>query len=156
MAAFSTLIGAVGAAATAVGVGTQVVGAVRAARGEKRAEQLRQAQMNLESRREQRNIIRQAALARAAAVSSANAQGAQDSSGLQGGLSQITGQAGSASLATNQNQQLGTAMFGANRMISSGNTMASIGSGISSLGGSLVQNSDMLGRLGNYAFGTRN
>lgn len=155
MAAFSTLIGAVGAAATAVGVGTQVVGAVQAARGEKKAEALREAQMNLESRRERRNIVRQAALARASAVTSAQSQGAQDGSGLQGGLSQITSQAGNATVATNQNNQLGSAMFGANRMISSGNTMASIGSGISSLGGSLVQNSEMLGRLGNYAFGTR-
>lgn len=155
MAAFSTLIGAVGAAATAVGVGTQVVGAVQAARGEKKAEALREAQMNLESRRERRNIVRQAALARASAVTSAQSQGAQDGSGLQGGLSQITSQAGNATVATNQNNQLGSAMFGANRMISSGNTMASIGGGISSLGGSLVQNSEMLGRLGNYAFGTR-
>lgn len=156
MAAFSTLIGAAGAAATAVGVGAQVFGMVRAQKGEKRAEQIRKAQMDLESQRERRSVVRQANVARAAALSNATAQGAQDGSGLAGGQAQISGQAGTAISATNQNQQLGGQMFSANRMISSGNTMSSIGSGIQSLGGALVQNSQTIGRLGNYALGIRN
>lgn len=156
MAAFSTLIGAAGVGLSAVGVGAQVYGMVKAQQGERRAERIRAAQMNLESQRERRNIVRQANIARAAALTAAESQGAQAGSGLAGGLAQVSGQAGSSIQAVNQNQQLGTQMFGANRMISSGNTMASIGSGISSLGGSLVQNSDMLGRLGNYAFGRPN
>lgn len=153
MAAFSTLIGAAGAAATAVGTGMSVVGAIQAQKGEKRAERLRQTQMNLESARERRNIVRQAAMARASALVAAESQGAEAGTGLQGGLQQIAGTAGQATAAVNQNQDIGTSMFAANRQISRGNTMASVGSGISSLGGGLVQNSEQLGRLGNYAFG---
>ena len=156
MAAFSTLIGAAGVGLAAAGTATQFIGMARAAKGEKRAEKLREAQMNLESQREKRSIVRQANIARAAALTSAESQGAQAGSGLAGGLGQITAQAGSAATAVNQNQQLGTGMFAANRMISSGNTMASIGSGLSSLGGSLFQNNDKLGRLGSYGFGLAN
>lgn len=156
MAAFSTLIGAAGVGLAAAGTATQFIGMARAAKGEKRAEKIRAAQMNLESQRERRNIVRQANIARAAALTSAETQGAQAGTGLAGGLAQVTAQAGAATQAVNQNQQLGQQMFAANRMISSGNTISSLGSGLSSLGGSLFQNNDKLGRLGSYGLGLAN
>ena len=153
MAAFSTLIAAAGLGLGAVGTAVQYAGQRRAQAGAERAEKIREAQMTIESTRERRNIVRQAVAARAAALSNATAQGAQDSSGLAGGLSQITNQAGSAAVASAQNQGLGYGMFAANRQISQGNSQASLGSGISSLGGALVQNSQTIGRIGTYAFG---
>lgn len=150
MAAFSTLIAAAGIAAGAAGTALQVAGSRKAQKGAQRAEKLREAQMNLETTRSNRQIIRQANLARATALSNATSQGAQLGSGLAGGLSQISGQSGTSILANNQNQQLGVGMFDANRQISAGNSLAATGSGISSLGSGLVQNSETIARIGNY------
>lgn len=155
MAALSTLIAGLGVAGGIAGTVVQYAGAQKAQKGQERAEKLREAQMNLENQRQQRQVIRQSTIARAQALSNASNQGAQDGSGLQGGYGQIQGQAGGAFVANNQNQQLGAGMFAANRQISAGQTMSSIGSGISSLGGGLVSGSDTLGRIGNYAFGSR-
>lgn len=155
MAAFSTLIAAAGLAAGAAGTAIQVAGSRKAQKGAERAERIREAQANIENQRSNRNIIRQTIAARATALSNATGQGAQDSSGLAGGLAQISGQGGSAILANEQNMGLGAGMFAANRMISQGNSMSSFGSGLSSLGNGLVNNSETIGRLGNYAFGVR-
>lgn len=155
MAAISTLIAGAGLALGAAGAAVQYAGQRKAQKGAQRAEQLREAQMNLENARQQRQIARQVAVARAQAISAAASQGAQESSGLAGGLGQIQGQGGSASLASNQNTALGGQMFGANRMISAGQSQASLGSGLSSLGGAFVNNSETIGRIGNYAFGIR-
>lgn len=153
MAAFSSIIAGAGLALSTAGTAIQFAGQRQAQKGEQRAEAIRRAQMEIESQRERRGIIRQAVQARAAALSNATAQGAADGSGLSGGLSQITSQAGQASTASFQNQGLGVGMFAANRQISAGQSQASLGSGIGSLGGSLVNNSQTIGRLGNYAFG---
>lgn len=153
MAAFSTIIAAAGLGLGAVGTGFQIMGQQEAQKGAKRAEQLREAQMTIENTRQRRSLIRQATVARAAATSNATAQGASESSGLAGGLAQISGESGSAITAGNQNLGLGQGMFAANRQISSGQTTASIGSGLSSFGGGLVQNSQMIGRIGQYFAG---
>jgi hypothetical protein len=85
-------------------------------------------------------------IARAQATSAAVAQGASEGSGLQGGLSQVTGQAASNIQGINQGQDLGNQMFAANSMISTGQTYQSIGGGISGLGQSITNNYDMLSR----------
>jgi hypothetical protein len=79
-------------------------------------------------------------------------QGAAQGSGLQGGLAQVQNEAGTSTLAVNQNQDTGTQMFGVNRRISQAQTQQSVGSGISSLGGALVKNQQEIGRLGAYLF----
>lgn len=149
----SGLAGLAGTAATLAGTAMQFKGQSDAAEGERRAERIRQAQMNVEAQRQRRQIVRQAVIARAEAQSNATAQGAAQGSGLAGGLGQIQGQSGTAAADVNQNQQLGTQMFGANRAIARGQTTASFGSGISSLGGALVKNQDAIGRLGAYSIG---
>lgn len=155
MAALSTIIAGVGLGIGAAGTVAQVAGQRKSSAAAERAERLRETQMNIENARQQRQIARQVTVARAQAVSNAAMQGAQESSGLAGGYGQIQGQAGSASVASNQNTQIGAGIFSANAQMSQGNTLASIGSGISSLGGALVNNSQTLGRIGNYAFGVR-
>lgn len=153
MAAFSTMIAAAGVGLGLAGTAVQYAGQKKAQAGAERAEKIRQAQMTIEGTRERRSIVRQAVAARAAALSNATSQGAQDSSGLSGGLAGITAQAGQAATASNQNEGLGTGMFAANRQISQGQSQASTGSGISSLGGALVQNASTIGRVGNYFTG---
>lgn len=153
MAAISSIVAAVGVAAGIAGTVTQMRAAKKSEAAQKRAEALREAQMNLESRREKRSVARQAMIARASAVSNAEAQGGMGGSGLEGGLAQITAQAGTVRAASDQNLQLGNGMFAANRDIASANSMAAFGSGISSLGGALVSNSETIGRIGGYMFG---
>lgn len=153
MAAFTLagIAGAIGAAATAAGTVMSFAGQNKADKASKRAEKLRENQMNIESQRSRRQIIRQALVARSDALSNATAQGAAQGSGLAGGIAQIGGDAGRNITDVNQNQALGTSMFAANRQIAAGQTMASTGNGISSLGGTLIKNQDAIGRLGTYA-----
>lgn len=155
MAAISTIIAGVGLGLGAVGAGVQYAGQRRAQAGAERAERLRQAQTELESQRQRRNIARQATVARATALSNSSAQGAEGGTGLQGGYGQIQGQAGNAMVAVNQNQDMTRNMFAFNRQISRGQTQTSMGSGLSSLGGALVNNSETIGRVGSYTFGIR-
>ena len=155
MAAISTIIAGAGLALGAAGTAVQFVGQRRASAAAERAERLREAQARLENDRQRRQIARQVAVARSTALSNAATQGAQDSSALMGGYGQIQGQAGNAGVAVNQNQTIGAGMFAANRDQSRGSSLASIGSGLSSLGGGLVNNSETIGRIGNYAFGSR-
>jgi hypothetical protein len=129
-------------------------GAARdAASAQKRQEQLREAQMNMDAMRERRQAVRQSMVARANAVSAASSQGAIDSSGLAGGQAQIAGQTGNNLVGINASQAIGTQMFGANAAEASAQSRSALGGGISSLGGALVKNQDAIGKLGAYAFG---
>lgn len=117
------------------------------------AERLRFRQMVLENRRRQRDIIRQAMIARSTAVSSASGSGALESSGLAGGIGQITSLAGQAGTDQQQNFNIGQGLFQANveKMnaemdLARARTKQSTGSGLFSLGSSLVSNSGSLGK----------
>ncbi len=149
----SGVAGTVGAIGGLVGTAMQYKGARDAAEASEKAEALRQTQMGLESARNRRQIIRQAVVARGDALTAATAQGASGGSGLQGGLAQIGAEANTAGVATNQNQALGNQMFTANRQLSRAQTLQSMGSGVSSLAGSLVKNQGAIGRVGAYAVG---
>ncbi len=158
MAVFSSLAaiaGAIGAAAGIAGTVVNYMGAQKAAAGQERAEKLRETQTKLEEARQRRAVVRQAQVARATAGSNATSQGAQDGSGLAGGIGQIQGQAGSTTAAISENAGISSGMFQANRTISQGQTMSSIGQGISSLGGALVNSQEPIGRLGAYFSGSR-
>ena len=123
--------------AAALGVIGSVVGFIgqqKQAKAAKKAEALRERQMNLEAARKKRELIREGVMARSQAKTTAESQGAGAGSGLSGGLAQITGQQGRNVQANNQDQQIGSGIFAANRQYAAGGTLASIGSGISSLG----------------------
>lgn len=164
MAALTTIIAAVGIAAGIAGTAVSYMGAQEQADAnkkmqaeQKKQEALRQQQMNLEAMRKKREIVRQANFARASSLSTATNQGGAESSGFQGALATISGNAGRGSLATSQNQQLGNDMFASNARMAgfmgqaqSGASMASMGSGISSLGGALTQNAGTISQVGQY------
>jgi hypothetical protein len=75
-------------------------------------------------------------------------------------LSTVSGRAAGATLATNQNEELGNKMFAINSRSAdimgeraSAEGLAGMGSGLSSLGGALVKNQTEIGKIGNYLFG---
>lgn len=140
-------LGGLSAVAGLVGTGISAYGAMQQAKGAKQAEALRMRQANLEAARTRRQTVRQAIIARSQALSAATAQGAEGGSGLQGGYGQIQGQAASNIQGVNQGQSIGYQMFQANSMISSGQTLASIGGAVQGFGNFLAQNQQPIGRV---------
>jgi hypothetical protein len=155
------LAASLGGIAGLAGVGLQAVGTVQQMSAQKDAqkmqevaEQTRLAQMNFESARQVRQTIRQGLAARSVALTNATGQGAAQGSGLQGGYGQISGQTGTNITGIEGQRGFGQAMFGINRQISSAQSAAATGAGISSLGGALFQNQNEIGKLGAYGFST--
>ena len=153
MAAISTIIAGIGLAVGVAGTAAQVVGSSQQAAAAKRAENLRERQMNLEAARQRRQVIRNSLRARSMALTSATAQGAQSGSGLQGGFGQIGQQTGENIQGVNQGTEIGAGIFAANRDSAGVSSLVSFGQGLGSLGGALVNNADTLGRIGTF-FGT--
>lgn len=153
MAVFSSIIGAVSAIAGVVGTAVSVVGAIQQNKAAKKAEALRERQMNLEAQRERRTAIRQAQVAQATAISNASAQGGTGGSGIAGGLGQISNQMNQNITATNQNQEIGAGIFQANRQISSAQTLQSIGSGITGFGNAFASMFQPANRVSQNSFG---
>lgn len=161
--ALSTLA-IIGLGASLAGTGLQVYGQMRQAAAQRdqvaafrKAENLRKKQMNLDSARRRREIIRQSIIARGMAVNNAANQGAVGGTGLTGGMFEIGGGARRAISQTNQNQGIGAGIFDAN--LEGGNaqmreadagSIAAFGSGLSSLGGSIVNNIGTFNRVGTY------
>lgn len=146
----SGLTGAIGTIGGLAGQFMQMSGAKQAAEASAKAEGVRYAQSRLEGIRQKRQIIRQAIVARADALTAATAQGAADGSGIQGGLAQIGNEADSAGTAVNQNWDLSKQMFRQNARIAAGQSRQATGAGISSLAGALVKNQGAIGRVGTY------
>lgn len=121
----------------------------------------RQQQMVLQSQRSQMQNIRNAQSARANAVSGAVSQGAQQGSGLQGGLGQISGEEGTNALANSQNLEIGQNIFGFNNQISQHRiNIAALqgqqasGQGLASMGADVVKGAGALSRIGGNFFGS--
>lgn len=150
MAALSTIIGAVGLGLSAAGTITSMIGQAQASDASKRQESLRRRQMDLETSRQRRGVIRQALRARSMSLISGSEQGALNGSGIAGGLGQIGGQATSNLQGINQAEEIGVGMFQTNQQITGAQELASFGGGLSSLGGSIYGSSETLGRLGTY------
>ena len=161
----------VGAIAAIIGAGAAVAGTGIAAyatiqsgnaqrkqmKAQEQAEAARRQQMNLDAIRRRREMIRQAQVARATALSTAENQGASEGSGIEGALGQISGQTGSNILGSSQNQELGNRIFDANALASTyaqqasnANSMAAFGGQLQSLGGTLVKNEGIFQKFGTY------
>lgn len=152
----------------AIGIGglaTQGVSAVMqydarkdATAASQRAERLREQQMQLETQRKQREIIRQQQNARALALSRSVGQGAGQgedaSSSLFGAYGQIAGAAGRASNTEEQNMDIGAGIFSANRDLAKAQGDIATWEGVGKFGSSLVSNSQMIGKVGNSLFGS--
>ena len=166
MPSFTLAISAIGLGLSAAGVATQMYGVSQSAEAskklaenQKQAEAVRHQQMTLEAMRKKREIIRQASIGQATAISAATNQGGAESSGLAGALSTVSGKAGGSLLATGQNEELGDRMFAVNSagadlmgQRAQADGITSMGSGLGSLGGALVKNQEQLGKFATYAF----
>lgn len=137
----------------AVGMGLQVYGQTQQTKALRSAEAARNTQMNLDVLRQRRDVARNAMMARATALASATNQGAQFGSGLQGGYGQIAGRAGNQDLSATQSQQLGQQTFNAHQKYYNASVFTDIGSGLYSLGGSMINNAGTISRIGsNWGF----
>lgn len=141
------VIAAVGVGISAAGTVAGIIGQQQAASASKRAERLREQQMNLDAARSKRETVRRTLMAQAQAQSVGTNQGAGDSSSLSGALGEIGSVGGRNQVATNQNQAIGAGIFQANRDIASGESTSSFGQGLGSLGGMFVNNAQQLGRI---------
>lgn len=143
---------AVGSAAAVAGAGASIYGNIRSAEASKRAENLRQKQMELQHMREIRQIFRQSQNARAVALSNAVGSGAKESSALPGGYGQIAGAAGAMTTAANENLDIGRGLFSANRDTATGKEIAGVGGGLYQLGKDVIGSSEAIGRIGSTYF----
>jgi hypothetical protein len=164
MPAITSIIAGIGLAAGAIGSGVQAYGAIqqgeaqrKASRLSQMAESARQRGMELDSQRKQYSIIREQQTQRANAIAAATNQGAQFGSGLEGGEAQISGASNSNLLGVQENTGLGEQMFSlsqrkasADRDASAAGTMGSIGSGLSTLGRAVVNDSGTIARIGGW------
>jgi len=130
-------------AAAAITLGSTLVGGFMQMKGEKKqieaqkkAEKLRERQMNLQAMRERREVIRQATLARSTALATATSQGAAapGSSGLGGAYGQIAGEANRQKVSINQNEQIGSGIFAANRQYFQGSQQIGTGKAVAGTG----------------------
>lgn len=122
--------------ASAIGAVIGAVGQMRQAKAAEKAEKAREKQMNLDVQRKRREALRQAAAARAVALNTASAQGAQFGSALPGAYGQIGGDTARNVVSLNQDQQLGKQVFAANRQYAQAGTLVALGQGIQSVGDS--------------------
>lgn len=171
MATLSTIILAAGLGLSAAGAGISYVGQQRAQKAtaeaananlaqQREIERQRRRQMELEANRARRNTVRQAIAARSQAMALAANRGVGSGSSVLGGVEgSIAGREGNNVLAINQNAEIGGRIFDINsqysgvignayRSAASGNTMASLGSGFTSIGGAMMQNNVTLAKVG--------
>lgn len=127
-------VGIIAAVGGLVGTGLQFLGQQKAAAAQRKQNRIRQQQSNLEAARRRRAIIREMMLKRAESTAAFGASGAGfGSSGLAGATAGQSAAAGSSLVAVNQAQNLGQQQLSAQNAESRGNTLASLGQGISNL-----------------------
>ena len=92
-------------------------------------------------------------LAQSSALATATSQGAASGSALQGAYGTIQGRGTTDIVGVNQNQQLGNAVFAANRQAAQGAATASLGGALQTVGGGILQNRQTISSVGSYLFG---
>ena len=132
-------------------------------------------QMNLDATRRQREILRQSAAARSAALTSMTATGASNpGSSASGGVTgAVSGREGVNLLGVTQNQDAGAAIFGqhaimfdaykrineesyvppAMQLPNTSGSLAATGAGLSALGGVMVKSEGLFDKIGTYFSG---
>lgn len=122
---------------------------------------IQQQAMETDAQRRQLEVVRQAQVARATATSSAVSQNAQLGSGLQGGYGQISGEENTNLLGIQQNLQFGREQFAINNQISndrislaSAQGMSGWGSGLTSIGNTMMSAYGASTRLSQVPFGS--
>ena len=148
-----TLLTGLAAAASIAGSVAGIAGTLMTYSANKKAERLRERQMNLEAARQKRGVAREANRQRALLAVQANAQGSNMGSGVAGAQAQSTASAADATLAINQSQQIGAGIFAANRKAATGGMISGLGSGLQNLAGSIADSQERMRRLTDY-YGT--
>jgi hypothetical protein len=159
--ATATAGGLAGAASTIGTIGS-IAGTVggayyqrQSAAAQQEQEALRMKQMNLESDRARREVIRKSQVQQAIGLNNAAQSGGElSSSSAAGGIiGQAQGNAQYETTAINQNQAIGQQMFAANVAESNANSNASLFKSAGEFGGTLVKNNMEIGRIGATLFG---
>ena len=155
MAAVSSILAGVAVAGTAIAIkGKKDESRARSDMTDAsvRAENLREQQMNLEAQRAQRDIARKAQVARSIAISRGANQGALYGSAVPGAEGQIASQAGQESNAVEQNKDIGTDIFAANRDYARASGRATTQASIAGFGTSLIGLSQPIAQIGSTIF----
>src|SRR6266550_2154403 len=145
--------------------GKQAEQSVAIAGAEEKINAQKKQAMELQTQRQNLQVMRNSQRARSLALNAAVNQGANFGSGLQGGYLQISGDTQTNLQNLSQNQEIGENIFGINADISAHKMqLASLGgdaataSGISSLGSALIKEGPTIGafgkQLGSYMPGT--
>lgn len=158
-----------------VGLGLQLFGGSKASEDAQKAAQInsgiaadegqineqKRTQMEMTSRRQQLETMRNAQRARAQATAAAVNQGANQGSGIQGGLGQITSQESFNSIGISNNLAIGENIFDINKDISGKKQQLSQVQGqqasdtaLMSLGGAMVGSAKTIGSIGQFGFGS--
>lgn len=138
-------VAAIGAGLVATGAAVSAYGSYGQYKASRKAERLRARQVDLQSKRAQREQLRRAQVARAQAVARAYNQGAGESSALQGGLAQVTSQATRNIQSIRQDTEVSKGIFNANADYAKAGFIASTGEGISQVGSALISISNQQG-----------
>jgi hypothetical protein len=147
------------AAGVAVGIGGAVAqyrGQSEQAEASKRAEELRAKQMELESARKQREIIRRAQLANAQALATTTSQtgsAATASSALSGAQGQISQDAATNLGFEGQALGIGRGIFAANAQYAEAGKLTALGGAMGTIGSSLIKSSGQLNEMSTSLFG---
>ena len=155
MAFATTTIAAIGLGIAAAGTGVAIAGQAQASAAQQKAEQVRKKAANLDILRKRREAIRQAQFATAQAEAAAVNQGAQFGSVLPQAEAGIQSQLAYNEKNINQDRQIGNQLSDANAARARGEGIASVGSGIASLGGQVVNNAQTISRVGTYETSTK-
>lgn len=131
---FALIFGAIGAVASVAGSFIQADAAHKQSVESKKQEHLRELQMNLESARQRRESIRNSLRARSLALVAGASQGASFSSGVAGGLSQVSNKNAENILGVNQANSIGQGIFRSNAKIAEYGAEAAFGGGLTTLG----------------------
>lgn len=130
---------------------------------QQRQEGIREQALTLDAQRRRRQAIRQSMIQRAQALTTATSQGASQGSALGGSYGQIAGELNFAMEGINQQEAFGHQMFSANRdalvarrAMAASETQSTTGSGLSSLGGTLISNLGPISRMGGNLTGLVN
>lgn len=137
-----------GTVVAGAGAATQYVGQQQQTEASKRAEAARSAEMELESQRKQRDILRKSLIARSTALVNTTAQGAQEGSALPGAYAQIGSQTNQELGASRENLDIGRTIFSANADLAEAQGLTALGKSAVGFGTKLITQSESIGRIG--------
>ncbi len=144
-----------GTVAAVGGTGYNAYAGAKAAKASRRAESLRQRQMNLDSAMKRREILRKVQLSRSQALSRTTQSGASSSSALGGAFGEIAQRGGEDVNYNEFSTDVGNDLFRANRDFTTWRSNAETGQGIANLGMNLIQSTPTLTSIGTEAFGKK-